>query len=110
MPHFPITDTVDEALNQARKSNRDDLGYCYHTFRVHLADGKTDWQPVLSKLVDAGWQLAGAPLVVEKNNDAPRHLLVSMLHAEPRPLEIRGSLRIHGEIHGEAELRGHFRS
>jgi len=122
MLHFPITENAEEALKHARDSRRDDLGYCYHTFRIRLADGKTEWQPLLSKLVDAGWQLQGAPVVIEapvaadkpgvaeETKTEPRHLLVSMLHAEPHPLQIRGELRIHGEIRGEAELQGQLSS
>ena len=110
MSHFQITENVEAALQQAEGSRRDDLGYCYHTFRIRLPDAKTEWQAVLSRLVDAGWQVQGAAVVVETANPALRHVLVSMLHAEPRRLEIRGELRIRGEIHGEAELRGQLRS
>jgi hypothetical protein len=110
MPHFTIAENVEEGLKQAGGARRDDLGYCYHTFRIRLPDGKTEWQTVLSRLVDAGWQMQGAPVIVGAEDAALRHVLISMLHVEPRPLEIRGELRIRGEIHGDAELRGQLRS
>ena|ERR1043166_5178883 len=106
MPHFQIAENVEDALKRAGGSRADDLGYCYHTFRVRLPDVKTEWQAALSKLVDAGWQLQGAPVVVEGTDAAPSHLLISMLHVDPRPLQIRGEVRIHGEIHGVGEIRG----
>ena len=105
MPHFPITETVEEALKQAGRSRRDDLGYLYHTFRIRLPDVKAQWQPILSKLVDAGWQLQGTPVVVEAIDAAPCHVLISMLHADPHPFQIRGELRISGEIKGGGEIR-----
>lgn len=104
MSHFPITDTIEDALKQAGRSKRDDLGYLYHTFRIRLPDKNTEWHAVLSKLVDEGWQLQGTPVVFEAAT--PRHVLIPMLHAEPQPLQIRGVMRIRGEINGEAELRG----
>ena len=106
MSHFPITENLEEALKQAGRSQRDDLGYLYHTFRISLPDEKTEWHAVLSKLVDEGWQLQGTPVVVEAADAAPRHVLISMLHAEPHPLQIRGVMRIRGEIHGEGDFRG----
>jgi len=109
MSHFPITDTLEEALKQARHSKRDDLGYLYHTFRIRLSDEKAGWSALLSNLVDEGWQLQGTPVVIEAAETTRRHVLISMLHAEPRPLEIRGTMRLRGEINGEAELNGHPR-
>src|SRR4051794_26531073 len=109
MPHFQIAENVEEALQQAGNSPRDALGYCYFTFRIHLTDAATEWQSVLSRLVDGGWQVQGAAVIVEAASPAPRHILISMLHAEPHPLEIRGGLTISGEIRGHAELRGELR-
>jgi len=106
MAHFQVTENIEEALKRAGGSRRASLGYCYHTFRIRLPDPKAEWQSVLSKLVDAGWQLQGAPLVVEAVDASPCHLLISMLHAEPHPLQIRGELRINGSFGGGAELRG----
>ena len=131
MQHFPITETVEEALNQVGRSRRDDLGYLYHTFRIRLPDANTESHAilsklvtfrirppdtnieshaVLSKLVDAGWQLQGIPIVLEATKAAPRHVLISMLHAEPRPLQIRGDLRISGSIEGRGDLHGQWGS
>ena len=124
MPHFPITETVEEALEQAGRSCPDDLGYRYHTFRIQLTEVKrdvlgcpyhtfhiqlteatTEWQAVLSKLVDAGWQLQGTPVVMEATDAAPRHILITMLHADPHPMQIRGELRLE-DIHGHARFEG----
>lgn len=110
MPHFQIVDSVEEALTQANSSRRDELGYCYHTFGIRLPDADSEWHTVLGQLVDAGWQLQGSVIVVDATDVVPRHVLVSMLHAVPRPLQIRGALRLAGEIHGEADLRGEIRS
>jgi hypothetical protein len=107
MPNFQTTENVEEGLKQAMDSRRDDLGYCYHTFRIRLHDAKTEWQTVLTELVDAGWQLQGAPVVVETADSTPCHLLISMLQATPQPLQIRGEVRIHGEFNGGGEVRGH---
>jgi hypothetical protein len=109
MSHFSITENLEEALQQARRSKRDDLGYLYHTFRIRLSDDKPGWPAVLSNLVDAGWQLQGSPVVMEAADATPRHVLISMLHAEPRPMEIHGMMRFRGEFNGEAELHGHPR-
>jgi len=49
-------------------------------------------------------------VLVEASDTHPRHVIVSMLHAEPRPLEIFGELRITGELHGSGEFRGHSAS
>jgi hypothetical protein len=106
MHHFPTTETTEEALIQASRARRDDLGYCYHTFRITLPEGKLEWPAVLSALVDHGWQLQGTPVVVDATDAVPRHVILSMLHAEPRPIEIRGELRIRGEINGAGEIRG----
>ena len=106
MAHFPITKNVEEALQQAVGSRRDDLGYCYHTFSIRLSDSQNEWQGLLSELVDAGWKLQGTPVVVEATDAAPRYVLIAMLHAEPHPLEIRGEVRIRGEINGGGDLRG----
>lgn len=103
-PRFPITESVEEALKNVGRSRRDDFGYCYYTFRIHLPDANTQWHPALSKLIDAGWQLQGTPVILEEIGITPRHVVISMLHAEPRPLQIRGELRIRGEIQGGAEL------
>lgn len=105
MPHFPITETVEDALALARRARRDDLGYCYFTFRIALTSATGDWSVVLSRLIDAGWQLQGGPHVVETTGEGPRHLVLSMLHAEPRPLQIRGEVRMHGDIRCENETR-----
>ena len=110
MPQFPITETVEEALKQARASHRDDLGYLYHAFRIRLADANANWQNILSGLVDAGWQLQGAPVVIEATDSHPRHVLFSMLHAEPRPLRIHGEMRLRGEISGGGDFHGQFGS
>lgn len=106
MSHFSISKSTTEALQQAAKTRRNDLGLCYHTFRVQLTEPTNDWQPVLTVLVDAGWQLQGGPIVLHATDSAPRHVLISMLHADPRPLRIGGHLQIRGSIQGEAELRG----
>ena len=106
MSHFSISKSATEALQQAAKTRRNDLGLCYHTFRVQLTEPTNDWQPVLTVLVDAGWQLQGGPIVLHATDSAPRHVLISMLHADPRPLRIGGHLQIRGSIQGEAELRG----
>ena len=110
MPHFLITETVEEALKGAKSARRDDLGNCYHTFRINLVGAKVEWEAILSSLVDAGWQLQGAPVIIDATPARPRHILLSMLHAEPRPLEIRGELRIRGEVIGGGELRGELRN
>ena len=101
MPHFPITESIEAALKQARRCPRDGLGYCYYTFRIALTPATGDWSAVLSQLIDAGWQLQGGPNVIDATDGVPRHLVLSMLHAEPRPMRIRGGLRLHGEIDGE---------
>lgn len=101
MPHFPIAENVEEALKHAHRSRRDDLGYLYHTFRIRLSEAKTDESIILSALVDVGWQLQGAPVVVEATGTLPRHVILSMLHAEPHPLQIRGEIR--GELRGHSE-------
>jgi len=109
MTHFPITETIEESLRLAQRSPCDDLGNRHHTFRVQLPDEKADWHSVLGKLVDEGWQLQGTPVLFEATDGAARHILISMLQAEPRPLQIHGELRLEGEIHGRAELRGEVR-
>lgn len=103
---FPIRDDVAQALRFAGESRRDDLGYWYCTFRIRVEDSQMDGATILGQLVDAGWQLQGGPVLVEASDSHPRHVIVSMLHAEPRPLQIRGELRIRGELHGGGELRG----
>ena len=103
---FPIKDDVADALKFAGQSRRDDLGYWYYTFRVRLEDSQKDGTTIVGQLVDAGWQLQGGPVLVEASDTRPRHVIVSMLHAEPHPLQIRGELRITGELHGGGELRG----
>ena len=110
MQHFPLTETIEEALKGAKNSRRDDLGNCYHTFRIVLFGEKIEWETILSALVDAGWQLQGAPVLIEATAARPRHILLAMLHAEPRPLEIFGDLRIHGEVIGGGKLRGELRN
>lgn len=103
MSHFPITENLEEALHQARRSKRDDLGYLYHTFRIRLLEEAPGWPALLSHLVDEGWQLQCAPIVIEAADATPRHVILSMLHAEPRPLEIRGVMRLRGEVEGELQ-------
>ena len=106
MSQFSISKSIDDALQPARETRRDDLGLRYHTFRVLLTEPPDDWQAILTALVDAGWQLQGGPIVLHATDSAPRHVLISMLHADPRPLRIGGHLQIRGSIQGEAELRG----
>ena len=108
MSHFAISKDITAALQQAQQTRRDDLGLCYHTFRVQLVEPSTNWQAVLTELVDAGWQLQGGPIVIDPTEAAPRHVLISMLHSAPRPLRIQGHLEIRGGIQGEAELRGEY--
>lgn len=80
MVHFPITENVESALALASRSRRDDLGYCYHTFRITLTRATGDWQEVLTRLINEGWQLLGGPHLVNAPG-VPRHLVLSMLHA-----------------------------
>ena len=106
MSHFSISKSTTEALQQAAKTRRNDLGLCYHTFRVQLTETTNDWQPVLTVLVDAGWQLQGGPIVLDATESAARHVLISMLHSDPRPLRIRGHISMKGEMRGDGEIRG----
>jgi hypothetical protein len=103
---FPIEEDVADALKFAGQSCRDDLGYWYYTFRIRLEDGQMDGTTIVGQLVDAGWQLQGGPVLVEASDHRHRHIIVSMLHAEPRSLQIHCELRITGELHGGGELRG----
>lgn len=105
MIKFPISENIEEALKLSVQSRSDELGYSYHTFRVRLDNNETDWKIMLSTLVDSGWQLQGTPTVMEAKGELPLHILISMLHVEPRPLVIRGELRIRGDFSGGGELR-----
>lgn len=81
MAHFPICQNVESALALASRSRRDNLGYRYYTFRISLTRATGNWSSVLSELIDAGWRMQGGPYVVDATGTAPRHLVLSMLHA-----------------------------
>ena len=109
MSKFPISDTIDDALRDAGRTRPDGLGQRFHTFRIVLGDEDPLGHGVISRLVDHGWQVQGGPLVIEAAEATPRHLLISMLHAEPRPLEVHGHFNLGGEIRGEGRLDGEAR-
>jgi hypothetical protein len=105
MSQFPITKHLQEALATAERSRRDALGYLYYTFRSELNADDPQGHQFVSRLVDKGWQLQGTPLIIDATPEIPRHLLISMLHAEPRPLEIRGEFEGRGGFRGVADAR-----
>ncbi len=106
---FPIEKDLEQAMHGARRGPRDAIGNLHHTFRIELPADDPGGQRLISRLVDQGWQIQGAPMVIDTvgstadHDPVPRHLLISMLHCEPRPLEWRGEL--HGEVRGESRLR-----
>lgn len=102
MSKFPITENLESAIQQAKGSRPDGLGSIRHTFRVQIAAEDVNGHEILTQLVNQGWQLRAAPVVIDATKGAPRHVLLSMLRAEPR------TLRIHGELNnrGSAEFRG----
>ncbi len=96
-----VSQTIEDALQKADRCRPDGLGSAYCTFRILATAAKTPGE-VVSQLVAAGWHLVGGPVQVGATGDVPEHVIVSMLRHEPRPLEIRGDLRIGGEIRGVA--------
>lgn len=107
MSAFPITEDFESASKRARQTRPDGVGCTYHTFRVRIGADDETGHGLLTCLVDEGWQLLGGPVVIEATEEIPRHVVLTMLRSEPRPLEIRGRLELRGntEIRGEAELR-----
>lgn len=96
-----IFKTTEEAIQNAGRSRPDGLGTAYYTVRILASAAKTPGE-IISQIVAAGWHLIGGPVQVPAIGDVPEHVIVSMLRHEPRPLEIRGDLRIGGEIRGIA--------
>lgn len=109
MSRFPLFDSLDDALRDAGRLPPDALGQRFYTFRIVLADEDPLGHGLISRLVDQGWQIQGGPLVIEGVEKTARHLLVSMLLAEPRPLEVRGHFNLGGEIRAEGQIDGRTR-
>lgn len=101
-----ICQSVEEALEKTREIKPDALGTKYHTFRIALSDGMENGNFIISALASNGWHLIGGPVLIEAVNGHPRHILISMLSSDPRPLEIRHRLKMHGEIRGEFQGDG----
>lgn len=101
-----VSPDVQAALKQAHSMPLDAIGNRYHTFRVELLDSGLSMTDLLSQLVDHGWHMMGSPLVVEACDTRPRHILVSMMRSEPRPIEVRAHLNFDGRIEAHGELRG----
>jgi hypothetical protein len=106
MNPFPITENIESAIHQAQRCRRDALGYAFHTFRVRLTDEDRTGHVVLSGLVDRGWQLQGGPVIIEAKGDLPRHVIVTMFQADPRPLRLNGRMDFRGEGDFRGELQG----
>jgi len=98
-----VFQTIEESLQKAARCRPDGLGAAYFTFRILASAAKTPGEMV-SQLVAAGWHVIGGPVQVPATTDVPEHIIITMLRHEPRPLEIRGDLRIGGEIRGVAGI------
>ena len=101
-----IFKSIEEALETTREIKPDALGTKYHTFRIALSDDMENGNFMISAIASNGWHLIGGPVHIEAVNGHPRHILISMLSSDPRPLEIRHRLRMHGEIRGEFQGDG----
>lgn len=102
MNPFPITENIESAIYQAQRCRRDAIGYAFHTFRVRLPEEDRTGHAVLSALIDRGWQLQGGPVIIEAVGDLPRHVIITMFQADPRPLRLNGRM----EFRGESDFRG----
>lgn len=106
MPAFSIQQDLDVAIKNISREQRDALGYLRFTFRIELKDPGAPVDSLLGELIDRGWQMVACPIIVEMKKDIPRHVILPMIHGEPRPLRIQG----HMEFRGESRLEGEIRS
>lgn len=100
---------LKSALDLAQSKRPDAVGNRFHSFRIELQDPGPTATDLVSQLVDNGWHLMGLPLVVEASEDRSKHLLVSMMQSNPRPLELRAHLNLEGQFRADGELRGESR-
>ena len=105
MNEFPIHRNLEEAIAHVPKDRRDALGYLLYTFRMELTETGPSGDAILGSLIDRGWQMSANPYVVEPVGDNPRHVVISMIHAEPGPLRLDGRVDVRGEHRLEGFLR-----
>jgi hypothetical protein len=92
---------------KATQERPDALGCVYHTFRIEAASSKLAAGALVSSLVAAGWHLLGGPLRVPAASEIPKHIFISMIRHQPRPVNVRGDLRdlrFGGEFRGQIVL------
>ena len=103
MNPLPIVDTVEEALKAVNESSRDSLGYLLQTFRIRIKPKSSKTDVFVAKLVESGWHLNANPIVVKSEPPQDSYAILTMVHAQPRPLQFHARLdsQLHGELHGE---------